>query len=128
MLVAQGLDAPCFPQCSRLPANLASVKGLVCGDSDALANGLIPTTVHVEAQPAILFFHLQHFKLGSACRFEFGNQGQPLLAKRPSVVPSSVGTFSPDELIVGTVNKRNVLRCNYFAQVSLTMLKAVTVR
>ena len=73
MLVAQGLDPTVFPQCSRLTANLASAKGLVCGASDALTNGVIPTTVHVKAQAAKFLFHLQDFKLGSACHFEFGD-------------------------------------------------------
>jgi len=56
MQVAQGLDPTIFTQFARLSANLASVKGLVCGDSEALANGFIPTTVHVKAQAAKFLF------------------------------------------------------------------------
>jgi hypothetical protein len=39
----------CFP---AETANLASAEGLVCGDSDAWANGFMPTTVRVKAQAA----------------------------------------------------------------------------
>jgi hypothetical protein len=66
MQVTQGLDQTIFLQFPRLAANLASAEGLVCGDSDALANGVIPTTVHVKAQAAKFLLHLQDFKLGSA--------------------------------------------------------------
>jgi hypothetical protein len=66
------------------------VKGLVCGDSDALANGLIPTTVHVEAQAAKLLFHLQHFKLAAACLLKFGNQRFQILTEPPEYVEPAI--------------------------------------
>jgi hypothetical protein len=50
--IAQSLGSDQAPQCSRLTANLASTEGLVCGDSDAWANGFMPTTVRVKAQAA----------------------------------------------------------------------------
>jgi hypothetical protein len=83
VLIAQSLDPAVLPQFPRLAANLASAKRLVCRDSNALADGLIPTTVHVKAQAAKFFFHLQDFKLGAACHFEFGHQGLQVLAKPP---------------------------------------------
>ena len=91
MLVAQGLDPTIFPQCSRLTANLASAEGLVCGDSDALANGFIPTTVHIEAQTAKFLLHLQYFKLASACSsLEFSYQWLQVLAQPPQDVEPAV--------------------------------------
>src|SRR6202043_1205862 len=83
MFIAECLDAPCFPQCPRLPADLAGMEGLVCGDSDTLANGFLPTTVHIKSQPAKLLFHLQHFKLASTFLLEFGDQRFQILAKPP---------------------------------------------
>jgi hypothetical protein len=62
MFVAQSLAVITFPLPSRLPADLASAKRLICGDSDSLAHGLIPATVHVEAQAAELLLHLQHLE------------------------------------------------------------------
>jgi hypothetical protein len=72
-----------FPQFARLAANLASAKRLVCGDSDTLANGFMPTTIYVKAQSAKFLLHLQDFKLGSACFLEFGNQRFQVLAEPP---------------------------------------------
>src|ERR1700733_15488492 len=90
MLVAQSLDPTVFPQCSRLAANLASAKRLVCGDSDAAANRFIPTTVHVKTQAAKFFFHLQHFELASSLPLELGDQWFQVLAKPPEDIEPPV--------------------------------------
>jgi hypothetical protein len=55
-----------------------------------LANRVIPTTVHIKTQAAKFFFHLPDFKLGSACRFEFGDQWFQVLAKPPQDVEPPV--------------------------------------
>jgi hypothetical protein len=73
MLVAHGPNRTTFTQLPWLAADFASTAGFVCGDSDALTNRFIPTTVHVKTQAAKFLFHLQDFKLGAACRFEFGH-------------------------------------------------------
>jgi hypothetical protein len=72
ILVAQGLDSLCFPQNSRLPANLARMEGFFHGSTDAATNSIIGVaqaqTVesHVKTQTAELLLHLQHFELASA--------------------------------------------------------------
>jgi hypothetical protein len=73
MQVTQGLDPTVFPQFPRLAANLAGMEGLLYGGKDALANGVIPTTVHVKAQAAKFLLHLQDFKLASSLLLEFGD-------------------------------------------------------
>lgn len=46
-LAAQGLNPIAFPHCSRLPANLAGMEGLLFGGIDALADGVI-RIVHMD--------------------------------------------------------------------------------
>jgi hypothetical protein len=41
MKIAQGLSQTIFPQFPRLPANLAGMEGLLSGDADSLANGVV---------------------------------------------------------------------------------------
>jgi hypothetical protein len=79
VLVAQSLAPIAFPLFPRLPADLASVGGLLFGDLDPLANG-VTRVVHIEAQPAELFLHLQYFKLSSGFLLEFGDQWFQILA------------------------------------------------
>jgi hypothetical protein len=74
MLVAQNLDPPTFPQCSRLPTNLAAAGRFHFGGFEALAYGVMGAA-DVDAQPAELLLHLQDFKLASAFLLEFLNQG-----------------------------------------------------
>jgi len=57
-----------------LPADLAGMEGFLNGGFDALADGFIPTTVHVKAQAAKFLLHLQDFKLASSLLLEFGDQ------------------------------------------------------
>ena len=80
VLVAQRLNAAILPQRSRLSADLAGMEELVCCDSDASANRFIPTTVHVKAQAAKLFFHLQDFKGKSGLFFKLGDERFQVLA------------------------------------------------
>jgi hypothetical protein len=80
MRIAYSFAVIAFPLSSRLPADLACTEGLLLCDSDALANRFIPTTVYIQAQTAELLLHLPDFKLGSACRFEFGDKRFQVLA------------------------------------------------
>ena len=73
MLVAQSLDPLSFPQSPRLPADLASMEGLLLGGFEAMANGVI-RMIHVDTQPAKFLFHLQDFKLASSLLLEFSDQ------------------------------------------------------
>ena len=50
-LVAQSLDPITFPQCSRLPTDLAGMEGFRYGGFDALADGVV-RIVHIDTQPA----------------------------------------------------------------------------
>jgi hypothetical protein len=52
VLVAQSLDPPAFPQSPRLPAGLASTKGLLLGGFNAVANDIIQM-VYMDSQPTI---------------------------------------------------------------------------
>jgi hypothetical protein len=89
MLVAQGLDPTVFPQSAGLTANLAGMEGLLYGGFDALVNGVI-RMVHMDTQPAKLLFHLQHFKLASACLLEFGDQRFQILAEPHQYVEPAI--------------------------------------
>jgi hypothetical protein len=50
------------------------MEGLVCGDSDAAAEGVYFPTVRAKAQAAKVLLHLQHFELASSLLLELGNQ------------------------------------------------------
>jgi hypothetical protein len=55
---SHSLDPITFPQCSRLPADLAGMEGLLFGGFDALADGVVPI-VHMDTQPAKFLLHLR---------------------------------------------------------------------
>jgi len=61
MLVAQSLDPTILPQCSRLPADLAVMEGLLFGAFDALADGVV-RMVPMDAQASEFLLHLQYFE------------------------------------------------------------------
>lgn len=62
VFVAQGLNPTAFPPLPRLATNLANMEGLLFGEFDVLANCVI-RVVHVDAQPAEFFLHLQDFRI-----------------------------------------------------------------
>jgi hypothetical protein len=89
MPAAQGLDPTMLPQCSRLPADLAGMEGLLYGGFEAVANSII-RIVHINSQPAKLFLHLQHFKLAAACLLEFGDQRFQILTEPPEYIEPAI--------------------------------------
>jgi hypothetical protein len=73
MQVTQRLNPTAFPPLSRLAADLAGMEGFLYGGFDALTNGVV-RTVHMDAQPSELLFHLQYFKLASSLLLHFRDQ------------------------------------------------------
>ena len=82
VLVALGLNPIAFPQCSRLPANLAGMEGLLFGGFDALADRVI-RVIHVDngygARQTSL--SLAGFQTCSRLPLEFLNQWFQVLAE-----------------------------------------------
>src|ERR1035438_7904789 len=124
VLVAQGLNQTIFPQFPRLTADFAGMEGLLYGGKDALANGVIPTTVHVKAQAAKFLFHLQDFKLASSLLLEFGDQRLQVCAEspnnlEPAIIVSEAQSHScVAKIALGIEPKRATARPT-FAQVPL---------
>jgi hypothetical protein len=74
VFVAQGLNPTAFPPLPRLATNFANMEGLLFSEFDALANCCVIRVVHVDAQPAEFFLHLQDFKGVTGLLFDFGDQ------------------------------------------------------